>query len=240
MIRKGENHKIPTMAGFTLLEILVSISIFAVLATIVYSSLNAVLSKNEAIKGSTTAFEMAKNTMNRISRDLTTAFVIQYPEYQVPGLNDDPDIYRFNGEEAFLSFVSTEHLGISTEVDAGLARIMYYPEKIEDRQAETLVLKRSEIPFPYDIDPGRQTYSTESFGNDPVICENIDSFSLAYVDEKGETHQSWDSDSETHQYATPRAVIINLSVATENGIHDFSTRVDIPVYRKGVENVRRQ
>jgi hypothetical protein len=55
----------------------------------------------------------------------------------------------------------------------------------------------------------------------------------------GETHKTWDSDSERHQFSTPRAVIVNLSIATENGIHDFSTRVDIPVYRKGVENVRR-
>jgi prepilin-type N-terminal cleavage/methylation domain-containing protein len=63
------------MSGFTLFEILVSISIFAVLATMVYSSLMRSCQKMKRSRGATAGFEMAKNTMNRISMDLTTAFL---------------------------------------------------------------------------------------------------------------------------------------------------------------------
>jgi len=231
------------MAGFTLIEILVSITIFAILATIVYSSLNAVLSRSEAIKESVAAFEMAKNTLSRMSRDLRATFVEQYPEYQVPGIVDPPDPYRFQGEEAFvggktasrLTFASTEHLRISSDIISGLGRIMYYAESNEDRNDDLLVIRRSDLPFPYDIDPNRLHDSRV----DPVISEQVASFVLTYVDEDGQTHQEWDSDSDRFRYATPRAVIIEISIEGENGTHAFETRVDIPVYRNRIENVRR-
>lgn len=230
-------------AGFTLIEVLVSISIFAVLATIVYSSLNAVLSRNDAIKDSVAAFEMAKNTLSRMSSDLRTTFVEQYPEYQVPGIGDPPDPYRFHGEEAFvggktastLSFASTEHLRISSDIISGLGRINYYAERSDDRNEDLLVIRRSDLPFPYDIDPNQLHDSRV----DPVLCENVESFVLTYVDEDGQTQQTWDSDSEQFRYATPRAVIIEISIQGENGTHAFETRVDIPVYRNRIENVRR-
>ncbi len=243
-------------AGFTLIEILVSISIFAVLATMVYSSLNAVLSRNEAIKEVGNVHDMAKNALNRMTMDLTAMFVEQYPEYQVPGINDPPDPYRVLGEEYYargnifsrLTFASTEHLGISSDIVSGLGRIVYYIEVPGDRPGarfadwpgdpdeQGLLLMRSDKPFPYDIDPNSPMDTAE----DPVLCEGIESFSLTFLDENGQTHREWNSDSETYRFATPRAVIIHMKVASENGTHDFTTRVDIPVYRERLEDIRRQ
>lgn len=233
--------------GFTLIEILVSISIFAVLATMVYSSLNAVLSKNDAIKESVSAFEMAKNTLNRMTIDLKAAFVEQYPEYQIPGINDPPDPYRFYGEESFagaertsrITFAAAGHLPISSDVVSGLARIMYYAERDDDPEENTMVIKRSDIPFPYDIDSGQRHDAIHDTAPDPVICEQVTSFALTYIDEEGQTHETWDSDSERYRFATPRAVVIELAIAGENQIHEFFTRIAIPVYRKRLENVRR-
>ena len=243
-------------AGFTLIEILISISIFAVLATMVYSSLNAVLSRNEAIKEAGNVHDMAKNALNRMTMDLTAMFVEQYPEYQVPGINDPPDPYRVLGEEDYvggnlasrLTFVSTEHLGISSDIVSGLGRIVYYVEapgdrpgnrfadRHGDRDERGLLLIRSDRPFPYDIDPDAPINSAE----DPILCEGIESFSLTFVDENGQIHREWNSDSETYRFATPRAVIIHMKVASKNGTHDFTTRVDIPVYRERLEDIRRQ
>ncbi len=234
--------------GFTLLEILISISIFAVLATMVYGSLNAVLSKNDAIRESTTVYEMAKNTLNRISMDLTATFVTQYPDFQVPGALDSPDPYRFYGDEDFqqttgfstLRFASTEHLGISSNVVSGLTRIIYYADRSDDPKKGPFVLRRSDNPFPYDLDPDEPPYRPLDTLDDPVICEKVESFSLTFVDEAGDEHRTWDSDSEMTRFATPRAVIINMKIASETGTREFTTRVDIPVYRKRIENVRRQ
>ncbi len=243
-------------AGFTLIEILVSISIFAVLATMVYSSLNAVLSRNEAIKEAGNVHEMAKNALNRMTMDLTAMFVEQYPKYQVPGINDPPDPYRVLGEEDYvrgnlssrLTFASTEHLGISSDIVSGLGRIVYYVEapgdrpgdrftdRPGDRDEQGLLLIRSDKPFPYDIDPDSPMDTVQ----DPVLCEGIESFSLTFVDENGQTHREWNSDSETYRFATPRAVIIHMKVASNNATHDFTTRVDIPVYRERLEDIRRQ
>lgn len=229
--------------GFTLLEILVAISIFAIVATMIYSSFNAVLSKNEAIKENTAVFEMANNTLHRMSMDLKGTFVEQYPEYQVPDINDPPDPYRFHVEEAHvggrkaatLSFVSSEHLPISSIGISGLARIRYYAEPSDNARDDTFVIKRSDTAFPYDIDLTRR-HETD---RDPVICKNVESFVLTLVDMDGQLHPTWDSDSERHQFSSPRAVILEIVIATENGRHEFTTRVDIPVYREKLENVRR-
>lgn len=231
------------MKGFTLIEILVSISIFAVLATMVYGSLNAVLSKNDAIKGGVSTFEMARNTLSRMSLDMKGVFVEQYPEYQPPGITDPPDPYRIFGEASYtggketsrLHFASTGHLPISSDIASGLARITYYADRSPERNDDTLIIRRSDMPFPYDIDPN-QDHDTKE---DPILCERVESFTLTYVDEDGQTHQDWDSDSESYRFATPRAIIIEIAVAGESGTHEFSTRVDIPVYRKRLDNVRR-
>ncbi len=228
-------------AGFTLLELLIAISIFAVLATIVYSSLNAVLSKNNAIKGGVAVFEMAKNCLSRMSQDLTSIYVTQYPEYETPNMENPPDPYRIVGEQEFsgaanfpkLRFASTAHLPISTDATAGLAEIRYYVEKTEDSD-DGYVLKRGDTPFPYDIDV--DGYLEDR--NDPILCEGIESLDFTYYDAEGNTHETWDSDSPSQKYATPRAVMISLTVKTKNGSHSFSTRVDIPVFREGLENVR--
>ena len=229
--------------GFTLLEILLAITIFAVLSTMVYGSLNAVLSRNEVIRDGIAVFEMAKNTLNRISMDLTGTFVEQYPEYEVPGINDPPDPYRFTAEEEFvgatdfsrLRFTSTAHLPISSDTVSGLGQIKYYVQRTDDRETDTYILRRSDIAFPYDIDQNRH-HETD---NDPVLCEKIESFTLTYVDENGEIHRTWDSDSESYRFATPRAVIVELVVAENDRSYEFSTRIDIPVYRKRLEDVRR-
>lgn len=233
--------------GFTLIEILFAITIFAVLAITVYGSLNAVLSKNSAIKEGSAVYEMAGTTLNRITMDLTATFAEQYPEYQVPGTNDPPDPYRFLGDEIFLKgsafsqlrFASNEYLGISSESQSGLARILYYTGRSGDREEESIVLRRSETPFPYDIDEDPSFFRSHGGSDDPVICKDVESFTLTYVDENGREHNEWDSDAERFAFATPRAVIVELAVSGENRTHEFSTRIDIPVYRKGLKDVRR-
>ncbi|MGM0453267.1 MAG: PulJ/GspJ family protein [Thermodesulfobacteriota bacterium] len=228
-------------SGFTLLEILIAISIFAVLATMIYSAFNAVISKNNAIKGGLEVFDMGKTCLSRISNDLSGVYVVRYPEYEPPDFDDPADAYGFYAENRFigstdfseLRFVSTAHLPLGNETKSGLAQIRYYVT--ESRESETgYVLRRADTPFPYDIEKA----DFEQTENDPVLCEDIASLTLTFYDAKGDAYETWDSDAESMQYATPRAVKIELTLETENGSHAFSTRVALPVYREKLENVR--
>ncbi|MFP3981174.1 MAG: prepilin-type N-terminal cleavage/methylation domain-containing protein [Desulfobacterales bacterium] len=235
--------------GFTLLEILIAIVIFAVLATIVYSTFNAVISKTNAIKGQTSIDDMAAACLTRISRDLRAVYVEQYPLYKPPDSGDSPDPYRFAadmdyiGTERFsrLRFASTEHLPVSTgdpengSASAELAQIRYHVDK-SDGSETGYVLKRGDTPFPYDI--SENPASDTDPEKDPVLCKGVEAFKLTCIDAEGNESESWDSDSEAREYATPRAVRVELKIKAPDGTHSFSTRISLPTYREPLEDVK--
>ncbi len=236
-------------AGFTLLEILIAIVIFAVLATIVYSTFNAVISKTNAIKAETSIDDMAATCLTRICRDLRAVYVEQYPLYKPPDFGDPPDPYRFAAEmdyvgtEQFsrLQFASTEHLPVSTgkpengSASAELAQIRYHVDKSSASESG-YVLKRGDTPFPYDI--SQNPAAKPDPETDPVLCTGIAAFKLTFFDADGNASESWDSDAQTVDYATPRAVRVELKIKNGKGTHSFSTRISLPTYREPLEDVK--
>ncbi|MFW6080555.1 MAG: PulJ/GspJ family protein, partial [Desulfosalsimonas sp.] len=231
--------------GFTLLEILIAISIFGVIATIVYSTFNAVVSRTDTIKQEAEVSEMAMSCLNRISKDLKALYVEQYPLYKPPDYDDEPDPYRFEADVEYtgskqfprLRFTSGEHLPMSGDrfdtspdhekMAPGLASIRYHVDEAENSEDDPLfVLKRGDRPFPYD-DSGTVSDGPEK---DHVLCTDITELEFIYVDSGGNEHESWDSGSENMDYATPRAVKVALKIAKGGREHSFSTSIALPVY----------
>ncbi|MCF8111612.1 MAG: prepilin-type N-terminal cleavage/methylation domain-containing protein [Desulfobacteraceae bacterium] len=241
-------------SGFTLLELLIAITIFAVIATLVYSTFNAVISKTDAIKEESTVNEMAAACLNRISMDLQALYVEQYPLYKPPDYDDDPDPYRFVGETEYiggeqfprLGFASTEHLpmsgkqkpasGNSGAIPSGLARIRYHVDKPGDAAPDSgYVLKRGDTPWPYDDSDGIDRDPEK----DPVLCTDISELRFIYLDEKGDEFETWDSEAEDMDYATPRAVQVYLKIDIGSRQYPFSTRVVLPVFREPLERAEK-
>ncbi len=237
--------------GFTLLELLVAISIFGVIAAMVFTTFNAVTSRTGEIKKEAAISEMAAACLNRISMDLQGVYVEQYPLYRAAGRDEEPDPYRFEGEidykgaEEFsrLRFASTEHLPMSgrrhypleknNKIPPGLTRIRYHVEQDMNAESNSVyVLKRGDKPFPYDdsdeADPEK----------DPVLCENITAFEFTYLDAEGSAVEKWDSEADTLDYATPVAVGVVLEIRSSGRDHRFSTRIVLPVYREPIESVK--
>lgn len=224
--------------GFTLIEILIAIAIFAVVVTTIFSSFRAVLSRNEAIRQGEDAYEMARSCMNRIVMDLTSLYIEGPPMYRKPEFNDPPHPYRFVAEQSFtgsrhftrLRFASTAHLPMGGQTGGGLAEIVYYVPRQSYSQTET-VLKRADRPYPYDLDPDFQENDA-----DPVLCEDVTEFSLTFYDEEGNTHEEWNSESDRFRYATPRMVAVKLRIEREGAYgHDFFSRIPLPVSREKID-----
>ena len=224
--------------GFTLLELLIAIAMFVVIATIVYSTFNAVLSRNRAIAEGADTFEMAKNCLDRMTFDLSATYVEPFPLYKPPGITENPDPYRFFGEQRSLGgasfselrFVSTDHLPITDPTDSDLAEIRYYVTQGSDPDAGG-VLRRADTAYPYNIDDHLQKSE-----DDPVLCTGIEAFTLTFYDVNGDAHDTWDSDSDFNDNATPRAVAIHLEIKAGTGTRSFDTRVSLPVYRDSRED----
>ena len=226
--------------GFTLLEILIAIFIFAVVITMIFGTFNAVISRTEAIKNGTGDYEMATTCLNRMVSDLNATYVDQKPLYKPRDINDGPDPYGFVGKEdstggknfAQLRFASTEHLSMTGKAEKGIAQILYYVKEINNPENETeYVLKRSDtINF-----ESQDLAKFEPKDSDPVLCEKLEELTFIYFDADGNAHETWDSDGDEVKYATPSAVEIRLKMSSGNDHYLFTTKTCIPVYRKKSE-----
>jgi general secretion pathway protein J len=215
--------------GFTLLEIMIAIFIFAVVLTTIFASYNALFSGNETIEQGTASYEMAKNCLSRMMIDLESIHISLPPEYAPQTVADSHDLYRVVGEMVDiqgrefpkLRFTSLSHIAFGGKTQNGIAEIVYYVQiEGEDRYR----LKRADNLHPYP--------SFEEKAGDPVLCKDLKSLTVKYYDENGTEYDLWDSDAEAFGYSTPRAIRIKLELASASQPLLFETMVTLPVFRE--------
>lgn len=226
--------------GFTLLEILIAIFIFAVVMTTIYSAFNAVVSKNEAINEGRGLYEMSRNCLDRMTSDFFAIYVEPPPLYEPPDFDDPPDPYRFVCTEEMVGtknfsrvrFASNAHLPLGRDKNTGIAEIIYYVDELEPPKSG-YVLRRADRAYPYE-----QPDRFEEAGDDPILCRGIQEFSVSCYDAEAESEAQWDSEEDMGKYATPRSVEIQLKVSNGETVYPFRTAVNLPVYREKMEEGR--
>lgn len=214
--------------GFTLLEILTAIFILAIVVTLVFGTFDGIFSSAEHVNDTSDHFEMGNACLNRLTADLLAIHVMPYPRYAPPDIDDEPDLYRFEGETtlvggqntARIRFTSLAHLPLNQDGRQGIAQIVYYTL---DTPEGGLALHRADHLYPYpDFEPNP---------NDPVVCEGVFAFEVQYHDSDGGDFDEWDSESKATEYNTPRAVSIKLTLGTEERQMVFSTQIALPAFR---------
>ncbi|HSO19919.1 MAG TPA: prepilin-type N-terminal cleavage/methylation domain-containing protein [Desulfosarcina sp.] len=218
--------------GFTLLEIMVAIFIFALVITTVFGSFRVVFSSAEAVGGDVALFETARTCLGRMATDLAALHVSHYPMYRKPEFNDPPDPYRLVGDRTDvaggtfgrLRFASQAHLPINGDTRQGVCRIVYY---VHQRADDSLVLRRADDLYPFP--------EFEESDDDPVLCDRVLSLDFGYVQADGTIEEAWDSESEDTEYTTPRLIEIHLTVGSANRPTTFTTRVPLYAYRQAAD-----
>lgn len=214
--------------GFTLLEILVAMFILTIVMGLVFGSYNGVFSNADRLNESGDLYEMADACMNRMIADLSAIHVTLPPRHTPPDLDDDPELFRIVGDNeimggntfAKLRFTSLAHLGPGTDNDGGIAEIVYY---VQSSETDGYRLFRADHRYPYpEFEPKE---------SDPVMCEQLLSFKLTYYDREGREFEEWDSEDDDYEYSTPRAIRIALKLGSEEMAYEFSTAVQLPVFR---------
>ena len=175
-------HRRPSTAalsgsGFTLMEIMVAIFIFAVVITTVFGSFRAVFSSADAVGSDVAIFESARTCLGRMATDLNGLIVSDYPRYTKPKFNDPEDPYRLIGDttdvagSSFgrLQFASLAHLALNRDSRQGVVRIVYY---VDQRSDESLVLRRADHLYPFP--------DFEESEDDPILCDNLLALEFAY------------------------------------------------------------
>ena len=219
-------------SGFTLLEILIAIFIFAIIVTTIFGSYNSVFTGAEEINQGVASYETARNCLNRIIFDLESIHLSLPPQYVPPDFNGPPDPYRIVGDTnnvqniSFpkLRFTSTAHVSFGGKTENHIAEIVYYVQATDD---DNYLLRRADNLYPYE--------EFEEKSSDPVLCENLKSLTFKYYDREGTEYDLWDSDAEDFGYATPAAIGIKLELTGGTNSLLFKTMVTLPVYRKKKE-----
>ena len=224
--------------GFTLVEVLVAITIFAIAVSTLFASFNMVISNIDPINAGLDNYEMAQNAMNRIQKDLMSLCLTHDPVYRPPEMkgSDDPDRFRFVSETVSLDgnaytqlrFACFEHIAFKGGQKSSIGIIQYYVEPSENG---TMVLKRADIASVF-FDGSRENITP----NDPLLCKRVNAFELKFIDQEGKSHEEWDSDDANVNFATPYAIKVTLVIKNRNRSNSFATTIVLPSCREKNES----
>ena len=188
----NRSSTISKQVGFTLIEVMLALTLFALLGTILYGAISL---GHRAVEKTEASFE--KNQKLRSAVDLLGTYIrSSYPYRLSP---QDPTPF-YSGEETELSFVSAVSL---TMGGRGLAKIHLSWDGQDDGAGVLQV--EEQVPMRVSDDSGGYT-------NSIVLTDQIAGFRLTYLDpqnEKQDWVERWDP---AERKTLPRAVRLNFRV----------------------------
>jgi len=216
--------------GFTLLEILLALTILAVVTALIYGAYGGTEKIVTAMVDQDRAYRMARNTLSILVRDLASLGTTE----GIPLLVSQDGRYPEAGQE--IRFLSLSTVPFFDEPSAGVSRIEYFFREMtaEDGEEKGYRLIRREVPFrdPSSLDSTPRNEEKGGF----VLCESVKSMKFLFY-RKGSEFDEWDSrsDRETMKEKVPDSITLELRLVNpEDGDRPFSflTGVFIPL---GVE-----
>ena len=226
--------------GFTLIEILVAMTILAIILTTVYGALSRALYAKNHAEERADLFAAGREAVLRMADDIERAL----PPYA--GRN----VYFIGaaGKERVptdaVGFVMEVRRDVSgTQQRGGRAIVTYQLNPIKDRPNQFTLLRHEELmadqSADQQVDPetGAALDMAPPPQMDAYLLDQVAGLRLRYMDPlTGSFINAWDTTEDQPPGQPPRElpalVEITLYLADANGgIVDFSTRVDLPLFR---------
>jgi general secretion pathway protein J len=218
------NKKLHRSRGFTLLEILMAISIFAIVISLAYGSYRATFRIIDSTESQMEIYNKGRIAMDRLSSDLGSLYL------GTSGFLQGKPQNLGNREADSIRFTSTAHLVLNRkEQPAGYATISYTVE--EDPETKGLRLFRRDVAFrPIE---GEEAEPDTNKGL--LLCDGLQEVKFLYHRDKQEQQDNWDSKeiakADTKARKLPDWIEVNLlfidPVAVDKPIL-FSTAVTFP------------
>ncbi|MBW2580076.1 MAG: prepilin-type N-terminal cleavage/methylation domain-containing protein [Deltaproteobacteria bacterium] len=208
-------------SGFTLLEILIAIAILALVMSSLYGAYSGTLATTEMVESARDVDQVARLALMQMVDDFSALY------YRKAEGENENSPFRFQGGMdaegeggTVVQFASTCHLGFDVSFPSlRINRVSYVLEKQADNQ-RYYRLVRMELPF-VDLSGEREETAVE-------LADTVESLTLTYLNEDGETLSQWDSKAEETEGLLPRLVHIRLQLAGEKS-RVFATTVAIQV-----------
>jgi type II secretion system protein J len=189
--------------GFTLLEVIVAISILALVATLTFASLSNALTTRDVLEQEDKANQAARIALQRIRRDLSLAYLTKNTAAV--------GTYRtlFAGQDDNLAdrvwFASLSHQRLYKDAREGDQTEITYWTVDDPEQRDALVLLRREAP--------RIDHEPEKDGTIAPLAYGVKAFDLQYLDSQdAEWRKEWDTAGTETPNRLPRAVRVTLTL----------------------------
>ncbi len=208
--------------GFTLLELLIAISIFGMVIGIAYSSYNASFSIINTAGKSAKTYAKAQTAMERIMGDLESLHIGSDLLFQ--GSNEDISGHRADT----LQFTSTSFVRLHPDENPhGLLLINYTVE--EDPDTASLLLYRSQNA----IDADEEAIHDSRL----LLCDNLLEVAFTYLDKDGEERDNWgneESDEGTDKNTSAPPSLISIRLRFNDSPNDepgtlFTSALTLPM-----------
>ena len=180
-----------SQAGFTLVEVMLALTIFALMGTILYGAFSL---GHGAVEKSQVSF--AQNQKLRSFADLLGSYVRSAYPYR-PSVQDSTIF--FTGEEAELTFVSSFSLAMGGR---GMAKVRLFWES--DQNDGGVLRLEEETPVRLETEEGSEGHTTGM-----ILRDGVREFRISYLDPKSEPEkweERWDAKERNE---LPRAVRLN-------------------------------
>ncbi|XXT19782.1 type II secretion system protein GspJ [Sorangium sp. So ce429] len=211
--------------GLTLLEVLVSVAILALIGTLIYGAFDGMSRSRAGISRISDRYHQGRGAISRISRELQEAFLSRH---QPADKNIAVRLTAFAGQDSspadrvdFTAFAHRRLLRNAHESDQ--CEIGYFGSRDPERDRLDLVRREAKT---IDTEPTRG-------GVVNVLAEDIESFDVQYLDPvTGEWVDSWDSTQPAAQLdRLPSQVWVTLVLNGGPGGEPikFETKVPIPM-----------
>lgn len=217
--------------GFTLLEVLLAMSVIGVVLAMLTLSLSGSLRMVEGVEQEGEIYSMAQVAMQRISTDIVAAFVDKQALFT--GSNQLENGHRADT----LQFGSMAHLVFNPrQQHPGPALIGYRLAQDAEDHRQYRLLRADEPLLPEAEEEEQPPAERDSQPEGFVLAENLRSLQFTYFDRKGQEFDSWqtalDDDQAEELDALPAAVHCVLEFwvdPDQDTTLIFSTRIVLPV-----------
>lgn len=178
-------------SGFTLIEVLVALFIFAIISTLMASALHTILSSQSSVEKRTTRFAQLQMAMTLMSRDIEQ--IIDRP---ITTQNNSLES-AVTGNENQITFTHAGLMNPSAQLlRSTLQRTNYH---LED---QTLV----RVTWP-QLDQTSQTLSHQR-----PLLNDVTRLQIEYIDNKGYVSHRWPPGDQASNDELPRAIRITLTL----------------------------
>lgn len=212
--------------GLTLLEVLISVSILALVATLIYGAFDGMARSRAGLSQLNDRYHQGRSAIGRMSREMQSAFLsLHQPSVISNSVRTTVFVGTNSGTSDRVDFTSFSHKRLTANAhESDQNELSYFLARDPDRSDKYDLVRRESKEI--DLDPTKG-------GTINVIAEDVESFDLSYLDSlSGEWTESWDSSQAAGQLnRLPLQIRIRLVLrgGRNGGPLKLQTKVPIPM-----------